>query len=115
MEKMLEELKYRYLNKETIMTIDDKENFKTADECHICNKKYLEKDICVRDHCHITGKYRGSAHQDCNINFQLSDKILIIFHNLRNYDSHFIVQEFGEIAKNYTDKNKSKGLVEPSR
>ena len=46
----------------------------------------IKKDIRVRDHCHITGKYRGSAHQDCNINFRLTAKIPIIFHNLRGYD-----------------------------
>ena len=44
------------------MTEEDKRDFETADECHICNKKYAEKDEKVRDHCHITGKYRGSAH-----------------------------------------------------
>ena len=33
-----------------------KQNFKNADECYICNKKYSEKDVRVRDHCHITGK-----------------------------------------------------------
>ena len=80
---------------------------KIADECHICNKKYNEKDIRVRDHCHITGKYRGSSHQYCNINFQLTDKIPVIFHSLRGYDSHFIMQEIGEIAKKHTYKNKN--------
>ena len=70
-------------------------------------KNIQEKDIRVRHHCHITGKYRGSAHQDCNINFQLSDKIPIIFHNLRDYDLHFIMQEIGAISKeSYAYKNK---------
>ena len=31
------------------------------DKCHICSKKYTDKDVRVRDHCHITGKFRGSA------------------------------------------------------
>lgn len=44
-------------------------NFQKAEKCHICIEKYTKKDIKVRDHCHITGKYRGSAHQYCNINF----------------------------------------------
>ena len=64
----------------------------------------------IRDRCHITGKYRGSPHQDCNINhFRLKvDKIKIpvIFHNLRGYDSHFIMQEIGEIAKKHTREQK---------
>ena len=37
--------------------------FKHADECHICNKKYKKADKRVSDHCHVTGKYRGSAHE----------------------------------------------------
>ena len=68
-------------------------------------KKYIDKNILVRDHCHITGKYRGSAHQDCNLNFQLRDKIQVIFHILRGYDSHFIMQQISQIAKNHTYKN----------
>ena len=69
-------------------------------------KKYSEKDILVRHHCHITGKYKGSAHQDCNMNFKQADKIPVIFHYLRGCNSHFIMQEIGQIAKKHTYKNK---------
>ena len=61
----------------------------------------------VRDHCHVTGKYRGSAQQDCNLNFKLTDKIPVIFHNLRGYDSHVIMQNIGEIIKKNTYVNKN--------
>ena len=72
-------------------------------------KKYTDEDIRVRDHCHITGKYRGSAHQECNLKIRVNPeevKIPVIFHNLRGYDSHFIMQEIGAIVKEYTYKNK---------
>ena len=111
-EAMLDEIKYckkvmkKEFNKPLKMTKEDEEKFQKADECHICNKKYNETDVRVRDHCHITGKYRGSAHKDCNLNFQISDKIPVIFHNLRGYDSHFIMQEIGEIVKKNTYTNK---------
>ena len=79
-------------------------------ECHIGGIKYTEKDVTVRDYCYITGKYRESAHRDCNMNqfrFKSNEmKISVIFHNLLDYDSHFVVQEIGEIATKYTYKNK---------
>ena len=114
LEYMLDEVKYckkvmkKEFNKPLIMTKEDEEKFLKANECHICNKKYTDKDIRVRDHCHITGKYRGSAHQECNLQLRLNPekiKIPVIFHNLRGYDSHFIMQEIGAIVKNYTYKN----------
>ena len=43
--------------------------------------------ILIRDHCYITGKYRGSVHRDCNINLKLNRKISVIFHNPKNYDA----------------------------
>ena len=64
MESMLEEIKYckkimkKEFNKPLKMTKDDEKEFKKAKECHICDKKYSEKYIRVRDRCHITGKYR---------------------------------------------------------
>ena len=74
------------------LTNDDEQNFKNTDRCYICDKKYSGKDICVRDLCHIPGKYRGSAHQYYNINYRLTDKIPVSFHSLRGYDSHFIMK-----------------------
>ena len=92
------------------MTEKDEEEFKKAEECHICENKYTDKDIRVRDHCHITGKYRGSAHQECNLKLKIEPdniKIPVIFHNLRGYDSHFIMQQIGEIVKKtYIQKQK---------
>ena len=119
LEYMLDEVKYckkivkQQFNKPLKMTKDDEIRFKKANECHICNNKYTDKDIQVRDHCHITGKYRGSAHQECNLQLRLNPeevKIPVIFHNLRGYDSHFIMQEIGAIVKDneYTNKKAQK-------
>ena len=115
MENILEEVKYckrvmkKYFNKPLRMTEENEKEFKKATTCHICDKKYTEKDIRVRDHCHITGEFRGSAHQECNLKLRINPKeikIPVIFHNLRGYDSHFIMQEIGAIIKKHTYKNK---------
>ena len=53
-------------------------------------------DNKVRDHCHISGKYRGAAHWSCNINLKITKKVPVIFHNLKEYDSHLIFKEFSK-------------------
>ena len=50
----------------------------------------------VRDHCHITSKLREAAHWNCNIKFQLTKKIPVIFHNLKGYDNHLIFSELNK-------------------
>ena len=47
----------------------------------------------VRDNCHVTGRFRGAAHNKCNINLRLPRKLPIIFHNLQGYDGHLIFKE----------------------
>ena len=121
MEKMLEEVEYckvvikKHFNKPLVMTEVDEQHFKTMDGCHICGEKYIDKDVHIRDHCHITGKFKGSAHQECNLKLRIKPenlKIPVIFHNPRGYDSHFIMQQIGEIANKYTYKDK-KGKEQP--
>ena len=47
----------------------------------------------VRDHCHVTGKFRGAAHNKCNLKLRIPRKLPIIFHNLQGYDGHIIFKE----------------------
>ena len=80
-------------NKELVMSREDNEDFKNFTKCWICDNYYVDNDATVRNHCHITGKYRYSAHRDCNINVELNQKIPVAFHNLKSYDSNLIMQE----------------------
>ena len=79
-ERVFGEVKYcnktsgDHFNQGIVMTAADREDFKIADKCHICDIKYTEKDIRIRDHCHVTGRYQGSAHQHCNASFRLINK-----------------------------------------
>ena len=87
--------------KEIIMTANAWRDFKTADKCYICGEKYKEGDKRVRDHCHFTGKYRGSAHDDCNLRFSLRYYPIPVFlHNLKNYDAHLIIERAHKLAEN---------------
>ena len=80
------------------MRSEDWCSYKAATDCHVC-KKSLEGDS-VRDHCHITVKYRGAAHNTCNLKLRLNPKtttIPVVFHNLRGYDSHLLMQAISKV------------------
>ena len=68
--------------------------------------------VKVRDHCHFTGKYRGAAHNKCNLNHRLSNFIPVIFHNLEGYDSHLFIKNLGVTEGNIKciPKNEEKHI-----
>ena len=72
----------------------EEEVFSNATQCHICKGDTTSDDILVRDHDHLTGQFRGAAHQSCNLNYRLKlkrHKIPAFFHNLSGYDAHLIM------------------------
>ena len=71
----------------------EEEKFQLSNSCWTCNKLFDVGDEKVRDHCHITGKYRGAAHLSCNANLKLSKNVPVIFHSLRGYDIHLAIKE----------------------
>ncbi|XP_067208535.1 uncharacterized protein [Linepithema humile] len=75
------------------LTREESEEFRSAVTCHVCEKPLTADDTRVRDHCHLTGRYRGAAHSSCNLNYIDSDVIPVIFHNLSGYDAHFIIKD----------------------
>ena len=73
------------------MTNEDEEIFHNSHICLIC-KQELSTDK-ARDHCHVTGKFRGAAHNKCYPKLRIPRKLAIIFHNLQGYDGHIIFKE----------------------
>ena len=82
-----------HFNENLIISAEEEERFQLSDSCWICNKLLDVSDSKVRDHCHVTGKYRDAAHWSCNVNFKITKKVPVIFHNLEGYDSHLIFKE----------------------
>jgi len=78
-----------------VLTEEDKLNCQVTTKCHICNTKFTPEDPRVRDHCHLTGKYRGAAHNSCNINFKYPKFIPVIFYNLKGFDGHILCESLG--------------------
>ncbi|XP_055308993.1 uncharacterized protein LOC129572903 [Sitodiplosis mosellana] len=78
------------------MTNEEEVLFIWAEECHICGKPFFEETDKVRDHCHNSGAFRGAAHNTCNLNYQRAKYVTVVFHNLSNYDSHFIVKALAQ-------------------
>ena len=56
----------KHFNKELAMTKKDEENFENSTKCWICDNVYDDGDVKVRDDCHVTVKYKTSAHRDCS-------------------------------------------------
>ena len=100
------------------MTKADWVNHEKATKCWVCNRGFWKwTPDCehglykVKDHCHITGAYRGAAHSDCKFLLQIRPyhtPIPVFFHNLKNYDSHHLISAIGRIEEKktaVTDKN----------
>ena len=92
--------------KPMIMTDFEKDQHKKIESCYACGvqfgterqnekRKKKEKVVKCRDHCHITGKYRGAACDKCNLRMKVPMFVPVLFHNLEGYDAHLFVKSLG--------------------
>ena len=79
--------------KSMVMTMHDKLVYDNSTLCHICNEE-LGKDR-VRDHCHLTGKFRGADHEACKLKYKIPKFFPVVFQNLSGYDSHLFIKTLG--------------------
>src|SRR5688572_16558706 len=77
--------------KDMIFGKKDKELYDSATVCHICEGELGV--VRVRDHCHLTGKFRGAAHDRCNLSYKVPKFFPVLFHNLSCYDAHLFVKK----------------------
>ena len=79
--------------KKMIFGEKEADDFNNATDCWICKGELgLDK---VRDHCHLTGRYRGAAHNQCNLKYRKIPFTPVVIHNLTNYDAHLFVKHLG--------------------
>lgn len=76
------------------MTKETETKFKKSNTCVTCNVPITMK---VRDHCHITGKFRGPACSNCNLHLKCKSSIPVIAHNSRGYDTHLFIKQISKL------------------
>ena len=91
--------KFNFSKKMLPLTEKEQSEFEKAKICWICQKEFSSNKK-VRDHCHFTGKFRGAAHNICNLQFKKQKFTPVIIHNLSGYDSHLFVKNLGKTEGN---------------
>ena len=93
---------------EMIFGPNELKQFNNTTKCWIRNEEFddtadekgYRKNEKVKDHCHYTGRFRGAAHNSCNLKYKKPKFIPVVFHNLSGYDSHLFIKNLG-----FTDGN----------
>jgi hypothetical protein len=101
--------KYEKYPKPMVISDEEQAAFDCVTHCHICEQKLNHSKDCdddakyatikknglnaVRDHCHLTGQFRGPAHSCCNLQCQAPDLYPVIIHNLSGFDAHLFIKE----------------------
>ena len=90
---------FKKTKKDIIMTEEDDKDFENNNICRFCERN-IESDK-DRDHCHLTSKYKGPAHNTCNIKVKQKDSNFIpfAFHNFSNYDCHRFFKRLIDLTK----------------
>ena len=105
--KNAEQVFLRYLEEEIKMIANipekkmifgkkEENQFEKETRCWICKGEFDDKNKeKVKDHCHYTGRYRGAAHNLCNLNYRKPNFTPVVFHNLSGYDNHLFIKNLG--------------------
>ena len=109
-----------YVKKELEIILDTiPENYDQT-TCWLCEKEFTPKDLkdnpVVRDHCHLTGRFRGLAHNACNLNTRKAHTsfVPILFHNFSGYDCHLIFEKLVNMAAKKNIKINENDIIAKS-
>ena len=82
--------------------------------CPDCKSEFIENNKKVTHHDHITGDFIKTICSKCNLNYKIQKFIPIYLHNLKEYDSHFIVPALANYGYQGNDNDKSNITAIPS-
>ena len=109
-----------YFKKELEINSDTiPENFDES-TCWLCGKEFKLEDLkenpIVRDHCHLTGRLRGLAHNNCNLNTRKAHTsfVPIVFHNFSGDDCHLIFERLVNMATKKNNKINENDIIAKS-
>uniref|UniRef100_A0A2S2NB19 DNA-directed DNA polymerase n=1 Tax=Schizaphis graminum TaxID=13262 RepID=A0A2S2NB19_SCHGA len=86
-------------NTPIILTPEQEHTHNLCNTCNLCKCNFSMENHKVADHCHLSGKFRQTLCNTCNLKLQTPNFVPCFFHNLSNYDAHFIVTELGYDSK----------------
>jgi len=84
------------------MSKEEKQLHTVSTHCNLCKTEFTSRNIKVADHHHLSGRFRQSICNTCNLKLQMPKFVPCFFHNLSNYDAHFIVRQLGLDSKEIT-------------
>lgn len=87
----------RSLSKNLSMSREEVERYESTEKCYVCGDGFTKKEFKIRGYCKGSGRFVGGVHERCQKEFVISNRIPVVFHNLRGYDSHFLMQEIGKM------------------
>ncbi len=90
----------KYAKKPIMMRPEDEAAFRAARECYMCGKVFDFMRPKVRDHCHLSGRYRYALCSPCNLmHGSVPTQIIVMFHWLNNYHHHFLISRLHKISE----------------
>lgn len=82
-------------NTPIIITDEEEREHRKCQICKFCTEKFTKDNYKVQDHNHLSGRFRQTLCNNCNMKLQAPNFVSCFIHNLSNYDAHFIVTELG--------------------
>ena len=109
-----------YFKIELVINLDTNSENYDQSTCWLCEKEFKLKDMkenpIVKDHCYLTGRFRGLAHNSCNLNTRKAHTsfVPILFHNFSGYDCHLIFEKLVNMATAKNIKINEKDIIAKS-